>query len=52
WNKGDYIARCIQKCEDCYIEAEELFSYKQEKHKKVTNLLDNKVFLNEYQEWL
>ena len=52
WNKGDYIARCIQKWGDHFIKMGELLVHHQGKHTKLESLLNDEDFKEECQAWL
>ena len=52
WNKGDYIARCIQKWGDHFIKMGELLVYRQGMHTKLKSLLDDEDFMEGCQAWL
>ena len=49
WNKNDYIARCIQKWGDNFIEIRELLIHHQGKYTKLESLLDDEDFKIKYQ---
>ncbi|RGB25043.1 hypothetical protein C1646_772283 [Rhizophagus diaphanus] len=51
-NKGDYIARCIQKWGVHFIQMGKLLIYRQEKHTKLESLLDDQDFKEECLTWL
>ena len=52
WNKNDYMARCIRKWGDNFIETGELLIHRQGKHTKLESLLDDEDFKIKCQAWL
>ncbi|CAG8649307.1 13009_t:CDS:2, partial [Cetraspora pellucida] len=52
WNKGDYMARCVWKWREHYIEIGKLLASQQGKHVKNKGLYNNKEFPKSCQEWL
>ncbi|CAG8625854.1 17590_t:CDS:1 [Acaulospora morrowiae] len=52
WNKGEYMARCIRKWGDHYLQTGELLTDQQGKHKKLTALSDDNDFSISCQLWL
>ncbi len=45
WNKGDYIAQCIRKWKNHFIQTGELPIHSQGKHMKIESLLDDEDFI-------
>ena len=52
WNKGNYMARCIRKWGTHYIRTGKLIIYRQGKHTKLENLVDDEDFKKECLIWL
>ena len=52
WNKNDYMARCIRKWGDNFIETGKLLIHRQGKHTKLESLLNDEDFKIKCQAWL
>ncbi|CAG8536262.1 15820_t:CDS:2 [Cetraspora pellucida] len=52
WNKGGYMAKCIQIWRNYFIKTEELLPYHQSKHTKLESLINDEDFSEDCIEWL